>query len=139
VNFNQVVSFNLRQRRTALGKTQELAAKDLARYLGEEWSKSTWSIAENTDDDRRRQRAFDVNELVAFSQAFGPDIPYFLTPPDGVNFVYCGEPADVDRTVGRGELLAALQYQQGAAVRAIANQTIALMTELQQLSRGKGK
>jgi transcriptional regulator with XRE-family HTH domain len=139
VNFNQVVSYNLRRIRTELGMTQEQAAKDLKRWLGEEWSKSTWSIAENSDDTRRRQRTFDINELVAFSQTFKQPISYFLTPPDGVNSVDCGEPADVERAVGRGELLAALQDQGGVRVRTIANQTIALMTELQQISRGKGK
>jgi hypothetical protein len=57
-----------------------------------------------------RRREFDANELLALSQAFEKPIAWFFTPPpDGeLERVFCGEPLEVSRTVGRGGLLAAM-------------------------------
>lgn len=84
---NQVVAYNLRRARERKGWTQDEAAERLEPFLGERWSKATWSSAERSAerDDRRRQ--FTADNLFAFTMGFGLDLKWFLQPPEGVTVV----------------------------------------------------
>jgi hypothetical protein len=103
---NQLVACNLRRAREEKGLTQELASQYLERYLGKRWSNASFSIAERSADEGARKREFDANELLAFSRAFEKPVAWFFTPPDDdLEYVICGDPLDVQRRVGRNELL----------------------------------
>jgi transcriptional regulator with XRE-family HTH domain len=99
VTANQVVAYNLRQAREEAGWTQEETAQRLWPYLGEKWSKASFSVAERSVDENSRPREFDAGELLAFSQVFQKPITYFLTPPDNVEQVTCRHRFNVDRPV----------------------------------------
>ena len=78
---NQIVAANLARARKERGWTQDQAAEFLAPFLGTQWSKATFSVAERSvDGDRIRD--FSADELVAFSLAFGRPITWFLIPPE---------------------------------------------------------
>jgi hypothetical protein len=77
---NQVVAYNLNLARTAKGWTQEDAAARLEPYLGERWSKATFSAAERSVSGKR-VRAFDADDLVAFARVFELPVSWFLMPP----------------------------------------------------------
>jgi transcriptional regulator with XRE-family HTH domain len=77
---NQIVAYNLNLARTAKGWTQEDAAERLAPYLGERWSKATFSAAERSVSGKR-VRAFDADDLVAFARVFELPVSWFLMPP----------------------------------------------------------
>jgi hypothetical protein len=62
------------------GWTQEQAAERLTPYLGERWSKATYSAAERSVDGVRI-RQFTADDLHAFSRAFDLPMTLFLTPP----------------------------------------------------------
>src|SRR3954451_16527294 len=79
---NQVVAFNLRRARLQRGWTQEQAALELEPFLGERWSKVTFSAAERSAAGGRGRR-FDADGLVAFALAFDLPVAWFLTPPPG--------------------------------------------------------
>jgi hypothetical protein len=104
---NQLVAYNLRRAREEAGLTQEQAAALLEPYLGRRWSKASFSVAERSADARARRRLFDANELLAFSQVFKRPVAWFFTPPAEAERikVTLGEPSDVSRVLGRGELL----------------------------------
>lgn len=78
---NQVVAYNLRRARNE--RTQQEAAELLEPFLGELWSKATFSTAENSTKGRRI-RQFTTDDLVAFSEAFKRPISFFLEAPPGV-------------------------------------------------------
>jgi transcriptional regulator with XRE-family HTH domain len=77
---NQIVAWNLARARALRGWTQEQAAERLAPYLGERWSKATYSAAERSVDGAR-VRQFTADDLHAFSRAFELPMTLFLTPP----------------------------------------------------------
>jgi len=77
---NQIVAWNLARARAMRGWTQEHAAEQLAPYVGERWSKATYSAAERSVDGVR-VRQFTADDLHAFSRAFELPITLFLTPP----------------------------------------------------------
>lgn len=77
---NQTVAWNLAQARKMRGWTQEQAAEHLEPYLGERWSKATYSAAERSVDGTRI-RQFTADDLHAFARAFGLPMTLFLTPP----------------------------------------------------------
>lgn len=77
---NQAVAWNLARARTMRGWTQEQAAERLEPYLGEHWTKATFSVAERSVDGRR-VRQFTADDLFAFSRAFDVPMTYFLCPP----------------------------------------------------------
>jgi transcriptional regulator with XRE-family HTH domain len=80
---NQVVANNLRRARELHRWTAEQAAEKLEPYLGERWSKVTWSAAERSvRGDRIRQ--FTADDLVAFAKTFQLPISFFLQPPSDV-------------------------------------------------------
>lgn len=62
------------------GWTQQQAAEQLEPFLGERWSKATFSAAERSIDGNRI-RQFTADDLYAFSRAFAVPIAYFLRPP----------------------------------------------------------
>jgi hypothetical protein len=81
---SQVVAANLRRARETKGWSQEQAAAECAPYLGEEWSRALWSQAERSVDGKRI-RTFSIDEVVAFSKAFGIELIWWLLPePDRV-------------------------------------------------------
>ena len=102
---NQLVAYNLRRAREMRGETQEQVAQRLWPYIGEKWSKASFSIAEKSAEPGHRKRNFNANELLAFACVFQKPVAWFFTPPDGVDDVTCGEPLDVSRHVGRNQLL----------------------------------
>src|SRR5215213_6097132 len=77
---NQIVAWNLAQARKGRKWTQEEAAEHLEPYLGERWSKATYSAAERSVDGARI-RQFTADDLHAFSRAFELPMTLFLTPP----------------------------------------------------------
>ena len=62
------------------GWTQERAAGELEPYIGERWSKATWSSAERSVDGQR-VRQFTADDIHAFARAFGLPMTFFLAPP----------------------------------------------------------
>ena len=78
---NQIVAANLAQAREMNGWTQEQAAKEMAPFLGKQWSKATFSVAERSVDGDR-VRDFSADELLAFSRAFGLPVTWFFIPPE---------------------------------------------------------
>lgn len=79
---NQAVAHNLRVARSLRGWTQEQAAKQLERYLGDRWSKASWSVAERSVDGKRVKQ-FSADEIVAFSRAFDLPVSFFFLPIGG--------------------------------------------------------
>src|SRR4051812_33998970 len=77
---NQIVAWNLAQARRMRGWTQQEAAEHLEPYLGERWSKATYSAAERSVDGQRI-RQFTADDLHAFARAFELPTSLFLTPP----------------------------------------------------------
>lgn len=79
----QLVGLNFKRARELRGWTQTQAAEKLEPYLGALWSQATVSDVEQAGRPTpRRTREFDVEELVAFSLAFGLPIGWFFLPPD---------------------------------------------------------
>jgi hypothetical protein len=62
------------------GWTQQQAAEKLEPYLGERWSKATYSVAERSIDGTRI-RQFTADDVYAFSRGFDVPITYLLRPP----------------------------------------------------------
>ncbi len=83
---NQIVAFNLHRARILNNWTQETAAAHLAHFLGEHWSKASFSAAERSVSGERI-REFTANDLIAFAATFNLDVAFFLTPPRGVDSV----------------------------------------------------
>lgn len=81
-----MVGYNLRRARHLRGLTMEQAGEALEPYIGGQWSKSVWSIAE-TAIGGGRVRRFDADDIAAFALAFDLPIAWFFMPPD---------PEDVD-------------------------------------------
>jgi hypothetical protein len=77
---NQLVAFNLWRARTWLGLTQEKAAELTEPYLGERWSKRSWSAAERSMDGKRI-KVFSADEIVAFAAAFDLPLSFFFAVP----------------------------------------------------------
>src|SRR5688572_7523973 len=77
---NMCVAWNLARARALRGWTQEQACEQLEPYLGERWSKATYSAAERSVDGQR-VRQFTADDLYAFSRAFELPMTLFLTPP----------------------------------------------------------
>ena len=77
---NQVVANNLRRARNLHRWTAEEAAEHLEPYLGERWSKVTWSAAERSIRGERI-RQFSADDLVAFAKTFQPPISFFFSRP----------------------------------------------------------
>lgn len=77
---NQLVALNLRRARTLLGLTQEQAAERLEPYLGERWSKRSFSAAERSVAGERI-RQFSADDLVALAAAFDLPVSFFLAIP----------------------------------------------------------
>lgn len=78
---NQLVAYNLTKVQQLRGFTQEEAAGLLAPFLGTRWSKATFSAAERSVDGQR-VRQFTADDMIAFAQAFGVPVMWFLLPPD---------------------------------------------------------
>jgi hypothetical protein len=78
---NQLVSYNLRRARLLRRWTQEEAADVLERHLGERWSASSFSVAENACQPGRRRREFTADELLAFTLTFDLPLEWFFLPP----------------------------------------------------------
>ena len=82
VDLNQVVAYNFRRARELRGLTQEEAADQLARFLGQRLPQAGVSAIERAyEGDRRRE--FDAQEIMAFACAFDlPMLWFFIPPPD---------------------------------------------------------
>ncbi len=78
---NQLVAYNIRRARELRSWTQDRAAEELEKYLGERWSKASWSAAERSAETQRL-REFNADELFALSRAFRLPIGWFFLPPD---------------------------------------------------------
>jgi transcriptional regulator with XRE-family HTH domain len=78
---NQTVAYNLRRAREVHGLTQEQAAERLEPFLGERWSKATFSAAERSVEGKR-VRKFDADEVLAFAEGFGLPVAWFFLPAD---------------------------------------------------------
>lgn len=77
---NQVVAHNLARARNLRGWTQEEAAVRLEKFLGQRWSKASWSAAERSVDGVR-PREFSAEEIVAFSHTFQLPLGWWFLPP----------------------------------------------------------
>jgi len=87
---NQIVAFNLRRARQLHNWTQAEAAEHLEPYLGQRWSKATFSVAERSPDHADRIRQFTADDLIAFAATFELPVSFFLTPPAYVDVVAVG-------------------------------------------------
>lgn len=76
---NQLVGYNLWQARQERGWTQAQAAAALEPHLGIRWTVAQVSAAERSIDGTRI-RQFTADDIVAFAQAFGLPVTYFLLP-----------------------------------------------------------
>lgn len=104
---NQLIAYNLGRARQEWHETQEQSAQRLWEYIGEKWSKATFSSAERSAlPDSGRRREFSANEILAFSQVFRKPISWFFTPPEVLDEVTCGP--DAWHPVARPRLLAAI-------------------------------
>jgi hypothetical protein len=81
---------------------------EVARYLGEEWSKARWSQAEKADSPSS-VRGFTADELYAFSLTFNLPVIWFLMPagPDEGE-VIPGSVGTVDPGMEVGDYLEAI-------------------------------
>lgn len=77
------VAYNLNRARRLLGWTQQQAAEKLEAYLGERWSKATFSAAERSVAHPGRVRQFSADELVAFAATFELPVSFFFEPAPG--------------------------------------------------------
>jgi hypothetical protein len=84
---NQVVAYNLTRARKLHGWTQAQAAEQLEPYLGERWSKASFSVAERSVDHDHRIRQFTADDLVALAAAFRLPVTFFLDPPRDVEMI----------------------------------------------------
>jgi hypothetical protein len=83
---NRIVSHNLRRARVDVRNwTQERAAEEVSRFVGERerWSTESYAAAERAARGTRVRR-FDADELHAFSRAFGLPVAFFLVPPPAI-------------------------------------------------------
>ena len=82
VDLNQIVAYNFRRARELRGLTQEEAADQLARFLGQRLPQAGISAIERAyEGDRRRE--FDAQEIMAFACAFDlPMLWFFIPPPE---------------------------------------------------------
>ncbi len=78
---NQVVAYNVRRARRLHNWTQEQAAERLEPYLGERWSKASFSVAERSVDHAERIRQFTADDIMALCAAFDLPVAFFFTPP----------------------------------------------------------
>jgi hypothetical protein len=69
------------------GWTQTRAAEKLEPFLGERWSKPSFSAAERSVEHGDRIRQFTADDLIAFAAAFELPVSFFLIPPPGVEQV----------------------------------------------------
>lgn len=81
---NQLVAYNLHRARVLRDLTQAQAAERLEPYLGQRWSKATFSSAERSVDPGTRDREFSANDILAFAAAFELPATWFLVPPGDV-------------------------------------------------------
>jgi transcriptional regulator with XRE-family HTH domain len=79
---HQVIAHNVFQARTLRRWTQQQAATAISQALGKPLTPAGLSAIEKTFTSRR-QRVFDVTELVAFARAFGLPVAWFFLPPYG--------------------------------------------------------
>jgi transcriptional regulator with XRE-family HTH domain len=96
---NQLVAFNLRRIRTQRELTQEQAAELLEPYLGQRWSKATFSAAERSAEPGTRAREFSGDEILAFARVFGVSVSWFFLPRDDeveIPAVSCGGPTTIE-------------------------------------------
>ena len=86
---NQLVAYNLWRARMLRGWTQEQVAARLEPFLGERWSKASYSVAESSWRGGR-QRRFSAAEIMACAQTFHVPIAWFFLPilpsPDGSGY-----------------------------------------------------
>lgn len=87
LTMNQLVAWNLRAARLERGWKQDEAAERLEPYLGERWSRTTFSAAEEGTISGRRIRQFTANDVAAFAQAFEVPVLWFLMPPAEERFL----------------------------------------------------
>jgi hypothetical protein len=113
ISANQLVAHNLRRARESYlgtGATQEQAAVLLEEFLGERWSKTSWSNAERSAVTEYA-REFSANEILAFARTFSVPVSYFFEPPDdGMPLtVFCGRrDGDANKNTSRAALLSAI-------------------------------
>ena len=70
------------------GWTQEQAADQIEPFLGQRWSKATFSAAERSWEHAHRIRQFTGDELVAFAAAFDLPVAWFFEPPTDRDFTF---------------------------------------------------
>ena len=79
ITANQLVAYNLQRARRLQEWTQAETVAELAK-VGRPWSTAVYSAAERSIDGGRI-RQFDADDLLAFSDAFGLPVTFFLLPP----------------------------------------------------------
>jgi hypothetical protein len=78
---NRLVAYNLARIRRERGLTASQAADLMFPFLEQQWSNSTFSVAERSYSHETRVRQFTADDLVALSMAFRVPPGYFLLPP----------------------------------------------------------
>jgi 8-oxo-dGTP diphosphatase len=116
----QYVGQRIRVRRDELDMTQEEFGREVGRWLGKAWSRSTVSVAENG------KRAFTAAELVAIAHVLQTSPTYLLAPPAGISEITMPSGATVNR-----DLLFSLAVTtpDGDVNLAAAEQALSALTE----------
>jgi len=83
-DLNEIVAYNFRCARLALGWTQAETAVRLEPVIGRLLTQAGMSSIETAYRGRRR-REFDAHELSVFAEVFGLPVTWFLLPPPGDN------------------------------------------------------
>jgi transcriptional regulator with XRE-family HTH domain len=77
----EVIGERILLAREAHGRSQEVLGKQLAQYLGREWSRQAVHLAE------RGQREFVAAELVALAKCLGVHVAWLMVPAPTVSHV----------------------------------------------------
>lgn len=84
MRLEEIAGQRMRERRVALGLTQEVAADRITAHLNREWTRQAVSAAE------KGKRSFTAAELVAIAHALGTTVAWLLSPPEDVDGIELG-------------------------------------------------
>jgi len=119
---NQLVAANLSRARALRGWTQEDAARRLQPYLGQRWSRASFSAAERSVEHPDKQKQFSADELVALAATFELPVSFFLNPIPGR---YLIRNRNADKRLDVGQVARMVGHRPDERERALIEQRIA--------------
>lgn len=102
VDWDRIVSYNLRLAREVRGLTQAQAAERMRPFIGSLWSQSTFSYAERGASLGVRMREFTAAEIVAMALAFDLPVSWFFLPREAEDLAifWADQPGSAGRPAG---------------------------------------